>query len=229
MTCPPTTGPVVRPYYPTSTVAQAPRPYVAPAPVAVAALPAAAPASAPLLPPIVWESATRVDLGTAPLIVWIGEGTSADEVARERLVFGVPKTSLGSHAFRLLRVSVANAAKDPRLLAWAGFTGPTMVAIAADGSMSRAIAAGSMVPRTVWAAMKEVAAATFKDDLEAVVVAARKNLEESERLDAERREMAFARLAETERQTRLAAINRRRAELETQLQSLWTLHPRKSA
>jgi|GEM_PF-6092352 len=129
----------------------------------------------------------------------------------------------------MLRISAADAARDPRLVAWAGFTGPTLVAFSADGSKSRAIAAESMVPRTVWAAMKEVTAATFEDDLEVVVATARRNLEETEKLDAERREMAFARLAETERQARLVTIQRRRAELEAQLLSLWTLHPRKSA
>ena len=186
-------------------------------------------APAPLLPPVTWQRVSKVELGSAPLLVWIGDGTRSDEVARERLVFGVPKTVLGSHAFRCLRVPAADAARDPRLTAWAGFSGPTLVVISADGAKSTAIAAESMAPRPVWIAMKEVTAANFNDDLEVVVATARLNLEETERLEAQRRDLNRTQLAETDRQVRLAAITRRLTELSSELLTLWTLHPRKAA
>ncbi len=216
-------------------MSSAPRRYTAPAPTPVPApAPAAAPAPVASLPavalsPVTWQRVTRVELGSAPLLVWIGEGTGADEIALERVAFGVPKTNLGSHAFRRLRISAADAARDPRVSAWAGLAGPTLVVMSADGAKTTALGAGSLVPRPVWVAMKEVTAATFNDDLEVVVASARLNLEETERLEAQRRELAGTTLTETDRQVRLAAITRRLTELSSELLSLWTLHPRKAA
>lgn len=202
-------------------------PVAAPAPVLPP--PTVTTAPTPPLPPVVWERATRVELCDLPQLVWIGDGTRPDEVAREHAIFSGPKTNLGSHAFRLVRISAADAARDARLAAWAGFSGPTLVALSADGAKARVITPELMVPRPVWGAMKEVTQVTFTDDLETIVAEARRNLAETERLEAERLAVTMSRLAETDRQTRLAAIGRRRTELEAALRSLWTLHPRKSA
>lgn len=212
-------------------MASTPRPYVAPAqstPVPVETAPVAARAG-PALEPVSWVPVSRVELGAAPALVWIGQGTLPDEVALERFAFGVPKTNIGSHAFRRLRISAYDAAQDPLVKAWAGTPGPTLVALSADGKSSKAVGAAEMAPKPVWIAMKEVAAANFNDDLEMVVAQARLNLEETERLEAQRRELSLSQVAEADRQARMAAIVQRMTELGSQLLSLYTLHLRKAA
>lgn len=135
--------------------------------------------------------------------------------AAEKQAFDDTDVRLASRAFRLARISPADALADPILARFAR-SAPMLVAFVPDLSSATVVSGASLDPSGVLRAVRPLAATYLRIDLDASISRARTLIAEQRALSDERTVLAGPAPAEvdgTQRRARIAEIDARLAQI----------------
>jgi hypothetical protein len=170
-------------------------------------------ASAAAPGPIAWKTVTGIKSGPRPLLAWVADPVLHS--AAEKLAFDDADVRLASRAFRLARISPANALADPILSRYAR-SAPMLVAFVPDLSSATLVAGASLDPSGVLQTLRPLAATYLRLDLDASISRARTLIAEQRALSDERTVLAGPAPADVDvaqRTARIAEIDARLARI----------------
>jgi hypothetical protein len=182
------------------------------------------------------EAPAPAEASTKPFFVFVSDASGTDAVTQvETVILKDERIALGARAFRAVRMSPEDAAKDP-LLSKSGKESPRFVVISADLKHAIALEKGRLSVSATWDAMKGVADRFYAKSLEATVKETRDLLLEYDRIDGERKILtakqeklrdkkgAEADLKEVD--AKLAQLEERQKKASDREQALWELKPK---
>jgi hypothetical protein len=182
------------------------------------------------------EAPAPVEASTKPFFVFVADAGGGDEVSRlETVVLKDERVALGARAFRAVRMTPEDAAKDP-LLSKQGKEAVRFVVISADLRQAVALEKNRLSVSATWDAMKSVADKFYAKSLEATVKETRDLLQEYDRIDGERKILAAkqeklrdkkgaeADLKEVD--AKLAQLEERQKKASDRELALWELKPK---
>jgi hypothetical protein len=162
--------------------------------------------------------------GDRPLLVWIADPVL--DAAAEHRAFDDSDVRLASKAFRLARITPAEAQTDPILAAYAR-SAPALLAFAPDLTRATISYGATIDPRAVLAASRGFASTYLHIDLDASVSRARTLLVEMAALTDERAKLAGPAPADSDlaaRKARVAEIDARLAQIPAIVDGLFHTH-----
>lgn len=194
-------------------------PATAPSTVRAAANPPAAATTAVPVGPIAWKDVIGVKAGTRPLLVWIGDRVA--DAAVERQVFADADVRLGARAFRVVRITAAQARLDPALAAHAAFA-PTVVVLSPGLDRGSGLHGPGLASPRVLDALRTTAATYAHLDLPASIARARALIAEERALEAERATLRRTPPVARDTANRAAAVDARLTAVHVELDGLFT-------
>jgi hypothetical protein len=180
-----------------------------------------------------WETVTRVSPAAGesvaadarPVFAFVSDGGESARLV-DSAVLKDERIALGLRAFRPVRITPEDAAKDP-LLAGAGKAPLRLVVVSADATRATPLERGKVAVAAVWEALRAEADRTWEQDLAATVGKARDLLGEYDRIAADRK--ALEGVADApDAAARRAALDERERRAKEAEAGLWALR-RKAA